>query len=67
MRITNDAKLATRRRILEAALGQPVVLSHPKTRLARDIQGIARQLAGAPVPNRGGWLPWRRRTALVTA
>jgi pilus assembly protein CpaE len=40
-----------------AALGQPVVLTHPKTH----------QLAGVPAPSRG-WLPWRRHgTALVTA
>jgi pilus assembly protein CpaE len=50
-----------------AALGQPVVLTHPKTRLAKDIRLIARQLAGVPAPSRG-WLPWRRRgAALVTA
>jgi pilus assembly protein CpaE len=50
-----------------AALGQPVVLSQPKTRLANDIRGIARQLAGVPVASRAGWLPWRRRVALMTA
>jgi pilus assembly protein CpaE len=50
-----------------AALGQPVVLTHPKTRLARDIRLIAQQLAGVPASSRG-WLPWRRRgAALVTA
>jgi pilus assembly protein CpaE len=50
-----------------AALGQPVVLTHPKTRLAKDIRLIARQLAGVPAPSRS-WLPWRRRgAALVTA
>jgi pilus assembly protein CpaE len=50
-----------------AALGQPVVLSQPKTRLASDIRGIARQLAGVPQTSRAGWLPWRRRATLVTA
>ena len=50
-----------------SALGQPVVLAQPKARLTRDIQGIARQLAGAPVAVRSGWLPWRRRAAMVTA
>jgi pilus assembly protein CpaE len=49
------------------ALGQPVVMAQPKTRLAKDIQMMARQLAGAPALARSGWLPWRRRTALVTA
>lgn len=50
-----------------AALGQPVVMAQPKTHLARDIRGIARQLAGAPSASRAGWLPWRRRTSLVIA
>lgn len=51
-----------------AALGQPVVLRSPKTRLARDIRVIAQQLAGVPVAPNGSWLPWRRhRTALMTA
>jgi pilus assembly protein CpaE len=51
-----------------AAMGQPVVQSQPKARLSRDIQLIARQLAGVPAVSRSGWLPWRRRrTALVTA
>jgi len=49
-----------------SALGRPVVQSHPKSRLTRDIQVIARQLAGAPVTAKSGWLPWRRRAALVT-
>jgi pilus assembly protein CpaE len=50
-----------------AALGQPVVLSQPKTRLSRDIRLIARQLAGVPMASRSGWLPWRRRAALMSA
>ena len=51
-----------------AAVGQPVVLGQPKSRLAKDIRLIARQLAGVPAVGRDGWLPWRRRrTALVTA
>jgi pilus assembly protein CpaE len=50
-----------------AALGEPVVMAQPKTRLARDIRHIARQLAGVPAPSRSSWLPWRRRAALVTA
>ena len=51
-----------------AALGQPVVLSRPKSKLARDIRVIARQLAGVPMGSRAGWLPWRRRRPmLVTA
>jgi pilus assembly protein CpaE len=51
-----------------AALGQPVVLSQPKSHISRDIRLIARQLAGVPSTARGSWLPWRRRgTALVTA
>jgi pilus assembly protein CpaE len=50
-----------------AALGEPVVVAQPKTRLARDIRQIARQLAGVPAANGGSWLPWRRRAALVTA
>jgi pilus assembly protein CpaE len=51
-----------------AALGQPVVLAQPKTRLANDIRLIARQLAGVPMVSRPGWLPWlRRRAALQTA
>ena len=50
-----------------AAVGDPVVLSRPKTQLSRDIRLIARQLAGVPVANRGGWLRWRRRPALVIA
>ncbi len=42
-----------------AAFGQPVVLAQPKTQLARDIRGIARQLAGVPPePRRFSWLPW---------
>jgi pilus assembly protein CpaE len=51
-----------------AALGQPVVVSRPNTKLTRDIRLIARQLAGVPAANRANWLPWRRRRpALVTA
>jgi pilus assembly protein CpaE len=51
-----------------AALGQPVVLSQPKSHISRDIRLIARQLAGVPSAARSSWLPWRRRgTALVTA
>lgn len=50
-----------------SAVGSPVVLSHPKSHLTRDIQSIARQLSGVPLTSRGGWLPWKRRTALVTA
>src|SRR6266851_2677212 len=50
-----------------AALGRPVVQSQPKSRLARDIQLMARQLAGAPTATRSSWLPWRRRSPLVTA
>ncbi|MBV9581638.1 MAG: P-loop NTPase [Chloroflexi bacterium] len=50
-----------------SALGTPVVLASPKTRLSRDIVGIARQLTGAPAASRGSWLPWRRRAALALA
>jgi len=50
-----------------SALGQPVVEAAPKAHISKDIQLIARQLAGAPMASRGSWLPWRRRTALVTA
>jgi pilus assembly protein CpaE len=50
-----------------SALGSPVIMSHPKSRLSKDIQVIARQLTGVPAASRGGWLPWRRRTALMTA
>src|ERR687886_2809638 len=45
-----------------SALGQPVVQTHPRARISNDIRLIARQLAGAPLPSRGSWLPWRRRT-----
>jgi Flp pilus assembly CpaE family ATPase len=48
-----------------SAMGQPVVISQPKTRLARNIHLIARQLTGAPSVGRGSWLPWLRRTAVV--
>jgi pilus assembly protein CpaE len=61
-RISND-----RASMKGAALGQPVVLSRPKTRLARDIRTIARQLAGVPAPAQNGWLKWRRRASLATA
>jgi pilus assembly protein CpaE len=52
-----------------AALGHPVVLGQPKSKLSRDIRMIARQLAGVPVPSRrASLLPWLRRGAsLVTA
>jgi pilus assembly protein CpaE len=51
-----------------AAIGRPLVVSQPKTQLAKDIRGIARQLAGAPSSARGSWLPWRRRaSSLVVA
>jgi pilus assembly protein CpaE len=50
-----------------AAVGEPVTVSHPKTKLAKDIRLIARQLAGAPPVPTGSWLPWRRRPLLVTA
>jgi pilus assembly protein CpaE len=50
--------------MMGAAFGQPVVLAQPKTQLARDIRGIARQLAGLPPePKRRSWLPWRRGRA----
>jgi pilus assembly protein CpaE len=49
-----------------SALGMPVVLANPKTRLSKDIRGIARQLTGAPATARGGWLSWRRRPAVAT-
>jgi len=49
------------------ALGSPVVLANPKSRLSQDIRVIARQLTGTPLPARNGWLPWRRRPMLVTA
>jgi pilus assembly protein CpaE len=61
-RITNDFAA-----MQAAALGQPVVMAQPKTRLARDIRQIARQLAGVPAASGSSWLPWRRRAALVTA
>ena len=50
-----------------AAVGHPVVLAQPKTRLAKDIRSIARQLAGVPLPSRAQWLRWRRLSSLVTA
>jgi pilus assembly protein CpaE len=50
-----------------AALGRPVVLAQPKAKLSKDIRVIARQLAGVPATSRAGWLPWRRRAALVGA
>lgn len=51
-----------------AALGHPVVQAQPKSRIAKDIQLMARQLAGVPTTSRSGWLPWRKRpAALVTA
>ncbi|MBV9356582.1 MAG: hypothetical protein JO023_13775, partial [Chloroflexi bacterium] len=54
-RVANDSAAMT-----AAAFGQPVVLSQPKTQLARDISGITRQLAGLPLEtHRFGWLPWR--------
>jgi len=49
-----------------SALGNPVVMSHPRTRLSRDINVIARQLTGVPVASRGGWLPWRRAALMAT-
>jgi pilus assembly protein CpaE len=62
-RISNDYAA-----MQSAALGQPVVLSQPKSPISRDIRLIARQLAGVPTTARSGWLPWRRRgAALVTA
>jgi pilus assembly protein CpaE len=48
------------------AIGSPVVLAEPKSRLSKDIRGIARQLTGAPMTTHSSWLPWRRRAALVT-
>ena len=47
-----------------AAVGEPVIVSQPKTKLAKDIRLIARQLAGAPPAPTGSWLPWRRRPVL---
>jgi pilus assembly protein CpaE len=60
-RVANDYAAMT-----GAAFGQPVVLAQPKTQLAQDIRGIARQLAGVPPePRRRRWLPlpWRRRSS----
>jgi pilus assembly protein CpaE len=50
-----------------SALGTPVVLASPKTRLSKDIRGIARQLTGAPALSRTSWLRWRRRAAVAMA
>jgi len=50
-----------------AAVGTPVTLARPNSRIAKDIRQVARQLAGAPVPSAGLRLPWRRRAAVVTA
>jgi len=50
-----------------SAIGSPVVLASPRTRLSRDIRGMARQLTGTPTSARSGWLPWRRRAALAIA
>jgi Flp pilus assembly CpaE family ATPase len=50
-----------------SAIGSPVVVAEPKSRLSKDIRGIARQLSGAPVAARNSWLPWRRRPALAPA
>ncbi len=49
-----------------SAVGMPVITANPKSRLSRDILSIARQLAGVPAAARPGWLPWKRRTALVS-
>lgn len=49
------------------ALGRPVVQAQAGARVSKNIQLIARQLAGVPVTSRGGWLPWLRRTVLVNA
>lgn len=49
------------------ALGRPVVQAQAGARVSKDIQFIARQLAGVPLTSRGGWLPWLRRTVLVNA
>jgi pilus assembly protein CpaE len=48
-----------------AALGRPVVLAQPRSKLSKDIRLIARQLAGVPATSRIAWLPWRRRPAMV--
>src|SRR5262249_32206872 len=48
-----------------AALGHPVVVGQPKRKLAKDIRGIARALAGVPVASREGWLPWRKRRSVL--
>ena len=50
-----------------SALGRPVVQAQAGARVSKDIQVIARQLAGVPVTSRGRWLPWLRRTVLVNA
>lgn len=50
-----------------SALGRPVVQAQAGARVSKNIQLIARQLAGVPVTSRGGWLPWLRRTVLVNA
>jgi pilus assembly protein CpaE len=50
-----------------SALGRPVVETKPKSRLSKDINLIARQLAGVPVGKSNAWLPWRRRAALTIA
>jgi len=60
-RLTNDYAA-----MQSSAIGSPVVLTQPKSRLSKDINLIARQLAGVPIVSRSGWLPWRRRSALVT-
>src|SRR5205085_11482397 len=36
-----------------SALGRPVVQAQPRARISKDIQLIARQLAGAPLASRG--------------
>jgi len=60
-RVANDYAAMT-----AAAFGQPVVLAQPRSQLARDVRGIAQQLAGVPPERqRLGWLPWRRRRPAV--
>jgi pilus assembly protein CpaE len=59
-RISNDYAA-----MQSAALGEPVVVSQPNRKLAKNMRAIARALAGVPATSGEGWLPWRRRRSAL--
>jgi hypothetical protein len=61
-RITND-----RAAMRGMALGQPPVLTRPRTALTVDVRRIARHISGLPAERRSAWQLWSSRAVAAVA